>query len=97
MTDTKRYFTVDDGGCDYTIVARDVEHAKQIMRDSGVEFTKEDGDSAPVDDPAFDSLEWVELLGERLYKIRVHQDDNASGPTVPLIDCNLGDWFSSEF
>jgi hypothetical protein len=90
----KRYFLVGDGGCNYMIVARDVEHAKQIMK--GVEFTKEDGDSAPSDDPAFAHLEWREIAQERAATIQIQHDDGRPAP-YPLTEADLGDWFSSEF
>jgi len=95
-TDTDRkYIAVDDGGCEYVIVARDIEHAKQILREHSVEFTKEDGDSAPMDDPAFAGLEWCELGAERAARIKVHTDDGRG--IVSLSDCQIGDFFCSEW
>lgn len=91
----KRFFAVDDGGDSYTIVARDVEHAKQILRDHGVEFTKDDGDSAPIDHPEFAALKWHEISAERVARTTVFLDDGRN--KIPLVDAELGDFFSSEF
>lgn len=92
----KRFFTVDDGGASYTFVARDVEHCKQLLRDVGAEFTKEDGDSAPVDDPAFADLDWQEHTQDDAKCIRCHPDDGGK-PAQPLTTYELGTWFSSEY
>lgn len=95
-TGAKRYFGVDDGGNDYTIVAVSVEHAKAILRAYGVEFTKEDGDSAPIDDPAFANLDWYELSPAAVAKLqRCHTDDGRG--VIPLTECQLGDFFCSEW
>jgi hypothetical protein len=91
----KKYFGVDDGGAEYIIVARDVEHAKQVIRDHGIEFTKEDGDSAPIDDPAFASLSWDEIPPERAAALKVSVDDGRA--SIPLADAELGDFFCSEW
>lgn len=93
----KRYFTVDDGGTDYTIVAADLDHAKCLLRTSGVEFTTEDGDSAPIDDPRFADLRWIELSPEFAAKARVATGDSGAPPVIPLSECKVGDWFCSEY
>lgn len=97
MPDVKRFFHVDDGGDDFTIVARDVEHAKQILRDHGIEFTKDDGYSAPIDHPEFAELEWREMSPGWVSRTRVHLDDRPGSVSVPLAECKLGDFFSSEW
>lgn len=91
-SEVKRFFDVDDGGASYTIVARDVEHAKQILRDHGVEFTTESGDSASIDHPAFADLEWRECSPDGRH---VFLDDGCN--RIPLAEATLGDFFSSEY
>lgn len=92
----KRFFHVDDGGATYTMVARDQEHAKSLLRDVGVEFTDESGDSAPIDDPRFADLEWKELSLEQAQKRIVSLGDSGAGPKAPLAECTIGDFFTSE-
>jgi hypothetical protein len=91
MMSNKRFFQgeEDDSGVTYTVVARDIDHAKQIMRDSGAEF----GDpSGPFDQVPF---EWVEVDAERATRIKCNRDDG--NPSVPLAECDLGDRFCSEW
>lgn len=92
----KRFFTVDDGGATYTFVARDLEHCKQMLRDVGAELTKEDGDSAGIDDPAFADLEWIEHTQDEASRIKCHPDDGGK-PSQPLPTYELGAWFCSEY
>lgn len=94
----KKFFEVDDGsGVDYTIVARDVEHAKEILRSHGVEFTKEDGYSASIDHPEFASLEWRELLLEQA-EVKMTIEDGGNQPyRAPLSQRRLGDFYCSEW
>lgn len=89
----RRFFKLGDGGAYYWFVARDQDHAREILRAHGVELTKPDGYSAPVDDPALD-LEWTELTAARAAEIRTHDEDNI---TMPLADRKMGDWFCSEW
>jgi hypothetical protein len=88
-----RYFNADDGGLDYTIVATDLEHAKSILRASGLEFCNDAGDSVPYDQAEFT---WHEYTAERAAKIRCYEDDGSIGPW-PLNTFALGEWFCSEF
>ncbi len=88
-----RYFQADDGGVDYTIVARDLDHAKELLRASGVEFTNDDGDSVPFDSA---TLAWIELSAARAAKLRVFEDDGGKGPW-PLNTFAIGEWFCSEY
>jgi hypothetical protein len=94
-----RYFEVDDGGCRYIIVSYNLDHAKQILLDHGVEFTKDDGTSAPVDDPAFAAIEWKEVSAENADKRMVHFEDapTAKDGKCKLSECAPGDWFSTEW
>jgi hypothetical protein len=93
----KRFFHVDDGGASYYIVARDLEHAKQLLRDSCVEFTADDGDSYPIDAPEVAGIEWREFSAQDAAKKRVWLGDDGSPPQSVLAACAVGDWFTSEF
>ena len=88
-----RYFNADDGDVDYTIVATDLEHAKSILRASGIQFYDEDtGKGVPYDDAR---LTWIEYSAERAAKITCYEDDGSIGPW-PLNTFALGEWFCSE-
>lgn len=94
---SNRYFHVDDGGCDYYLVARDREHARSLLLDAGVEFVDDDGVCYPLSEPATDLfVNWVELTPEQASLKRCHLNDN-DGNVKPLSECDLGDWFSSEW
>jgi hypothetical protein len=85
-----RYFGADDGDVDYTIVARDLDHAKEILRASGMEF----GDPSLPFDQA--DLTWHEVSRERAARIRVHDDDRRGG--VHALDTYpAGEWCCSEW
>lgn len=98
---TQRYFYCDDGDISYTVVARDLDHARELLLASGMEATNPDtGDSFPWKDATW--LEWGEYTApERIAKIRVHDDDRrGSGPDGkgwPIDTFRPGDWFCSEW
>jgi len=92
----KRFFTVDDGGASYYLVAHDLEHAKQLLRDSGVKFTSEDGDSHSIDAPEVADVEWREVSAQDAAKKRVMLGDDGTPPESVLAVCEIGDWFTSE-
>lgn len=92
----KRFFHADDGGASYYLVARDLDHAKQLLRDSGVEFTAEDGDSYPIDAPEVASAEWREISAQDATRRRVRLGEDGAPPESVLAACALGDWFTSE-
>jgi hypothetical protein len=94
---TKRFFAVDDGGVSYYIVSRDLEHAKQLLREVGVEFASEDGWSHPIDAPEVASIEWKEMSAEVAAQKRVWLGDGGTAPQAILAACEIGDWFSSEY
>lgn len=96
MTVVKRFFCVDDGGASYYLVARDLDHAKQLLRDSGVEFTADDGDAYPIDAPEVAGVEWIEISAQDAARRRVWLGDSGAPPQSVLAACNLGDWFTSE-
>lgn len=100
----KRFFNVDDGGIDYSVVAADLEHAKRLLRAHGVEMMSKEEDvegemfglSVPVGDPR-SAEEWTEITLERAKNIRVALGDDGAPPVVPLAECKVGDWFCSEY
>jgi hypothetical protein len=93
----KRFFHVDDGGASYYLVACDLDHAKQLLRDAGVEFTAEDGNAYPIDAPEVSAVAWREISAQDAVLKRVWLGDNGAPPQSALASCALGDWFTSEF
>ena len=92
----KRFFHADDGGASYYLVARDLDHAKQLLRDAGVEFTSDDGDSYPIDAPEVASATWREISAQDATRRRVRLGEDCAPPESVLSACALGDWFTSE-
>lgn len=92
----KRFFLVDDGGASYCLVASDLEHAKHLLREAGVEFTADDGSSYPIDAPEVASVEWREISVQDAARKRVWLGDDGAPPQSVLATCELGDWFTSE-
>jgi hypothetical protein len=92
----KRFFHADDGGASYYLVARDLDHARQLLRDAGVEFTSDDGDSYPIDAPEVASAVWREISAQDAARRRVRLGDDGAPPESVLAACALGDWFTSE-
>ena len=97
LASSKRFFHADDGGATYYLVANDMEHAKQLLRDSGVEFTAEDGYSYPIDAPEVATASWREISAQDAARKRVWLGDNGAAPQSVLAACAVGDWFTSEF
>jgi hypothetical protein len=92
----KRFFHVDDGGASYYLVARDIGHAKQLLRDSRVEFTADDGASYPIDAPEVADVEWREMSSQDAANKCVWLGDDGAPPQAKLSSCDVGDWFTSE-
>jgi hypothetical protein len=87
MTVAKRFFRADDNGVDYWFVAANMEHAKRLIIEAGVDLDD-------LDEPA----EWSELTEEAAKAIRCNtSDDNRGRGTIPLAECDLGEWFCSEW
>lgn len=88
----KRFFHLDDDGCIwYLVVARDLEHAKQTLREVHCLFGPAE---SPMD--AADTLTWTEMDAARVsgYRRCATQDDRG---VIALADAEIGDWFSSEW
>jgi len=90
----RRFFQLDDG-TSYFIVARSPEHAEQIMREAGVEFSAE---GLPYDTAKIRGLlSWQEMSADHALIRHVHLNDGAGNGPVPLTQCEIGDWFCSEW
>ncbi len=90
----KRFFEMDDGGADYIVVALGQEHAERIMRNAGIDFA----DGVSYDTAKENGLiRWEEMPKERAIAKRVHRNDGDGQDPVPLVQCEIGDWFCSEW
>jgi hypothetical protein len=101
--DQKRFFVIDDGDVDYWIVALDMEGAKHTV--SGVEF----GDGCRLDDAIRGGMTTLEeISAERAATVTCHikEDANADRRSarlaagrnpIPLAECEVGEWFCSEW
>lgn len=88
----KRFFELDDDGCIfYFIVARDLDHAKDLMRESKSLFGP---DEVRFDEAT--TLTWTEMaVADVAKKTRCHTQDDRG--TIPLADANVGEWFCTEW
>lgn len=96
MTDGKRFFHVDDDGAAYYVVANDLDHAKQILGEVGVELCDKDGDSYPIGSPEIADIEWQEISEQDAARRSVWLGVDGAGPRTVLSACEVGDWFTSE-
>lgn len=99
----KRFFVIDDGGVDYWIVAFDMEGAKAAVK--GVDF----GDGCSLDDAIRAGMtEIEEISAERAAAVRCHIEEDvdadrrkarmaAGRNPIPLSECDVGEWFCSEW
>ena len=91
MINVKRFFRLDDGCVSYLLVARDLDHAKQLLRESNCMFGPGE---LPLDAAA--TLTWSEMdAAQVVQKQRCHTED-ARG-CIPLAEADVGDWFCSEW
>lgn len=102
-----KFFEIDDDGdADYTIVARDRAHALEMIK--GIEF----GDPSRPFEQAVDihdkPLELTPITMERAAKLRCRIEEGEDQPYIrwliaqgrnplPLSECDVGDWFCSEW
>lgn len=91
---TKRFFKLYDGA-DYFVVARTPEHAEQILQDAGLEFCAEGLPYATA--KANGLLAWEELPADQSITKREYLNDRTGDSPVPLAQCEIGDWFCSEW
>lgn len=92
---TKHFFVLDDDGADYLVVANSPEHAEQILRDAGIEFTAE---GLPYDvAKSRNLLSWKEINIKRATELQVHLNEGSTGDLTPLVQCEIGAWFCSEW
>ncbi len=95
MTTTeKRYFMLDDSGhVQYFIVATDLLHAKQVMRESHCLFGPLE---VSFDQASPEVLTWTQMSADDVAKkARCHTDDERG--TIALVDAQIGDWFCTEW
>ncbi len=87
MTDgiTKRFFQAIDGSASWFVVASDMDHAKLVLKEQGVDF-----------DLDFDDLNWVEMTPGQVEKKQRCATDDERG-TIRLSEANLGEWFCTEW
>lgn len=94
---TKRYFTFEDGGgATYAVVALDEAFAIKAL--GGVEFGYPSEPFAKATDEDGNALKMREIGPDMAARIRVDttEDDRGRG-RIPLTECDLGEWFSSEY
>lgn len=89
----KRFFELDDGAY-YLVVAHDPEHAVEIVRAAGIDFTCF---GIPYDEAiARGDMFWRELSAADVARHeRVHTQDDRG--IIPLADARVGEWFCSEW
>lgn len=99
----KKFFVIDDGGVDYWIVAPDMDSAKDTV--GGVEF----GDGQTLDAAILSGNTSIEEMNADVAaKVRCHieEDENADRMRarlaagrnpIPLTECEIGEWFCSEW
>ena len=95
----KRFFNLEDDHANYVVVATykisAEEHAEQIMRETGIEFSYP---SVSYDEAkASGVFDWSEMSDERVASTRVHRQEAEHPDPVPLAASDVGDWFCSEF
>lgn len=94
----KRFFYIDDGGCDYWFVARDAEHVRDIVIAHGLEFCDDDGWSHRWGHPKVAHLKIEEVTSDSARRIRCNTDDDGRGRgVIALAACDVGEWFCSEW
>jgi hypothetical protein len=93
---TKRFFKFDIDGASYWVAAVDLPHARRVLRESGTEFGQE---GRPFDETKENGLVTEqELSHEQAFKTRCDSSEDGKGHgTIPLSECELGEWFSSEY
>lgn len=85
-----RHFECDDDGCQWFIVAVNLEHAKEILRRNCDAFGQ---NGVPFDQA---ELIWTELSTEVVSKKMKCWRDDSVEPT-PLAQCHIGEAFCSEW
>lgn len=94
----KRFFHVDDDGASHSVVAIDKQHAVRLLDYAGNHYSQ-DGDKSIAEALASGVAKIFEIGFERAMTVRCHtqdSDDPGRG-TIPLSECRIGEWFSSEY
>ncbi len=92
MVDEKRFFRIDDDGhVEYFVVARDLDHAKEIVGKAGFEY----GQEGVTFDKAT-ALTWTEMSPTQVAsRARCYTEDHRG--MIPLTDAVIGDIFCTEW
>lgn len=90
----RRFFECHDGGADWIVVARDLEHAQSLLREIEAGFGSH---GLPYDAAMRQGiLAWEEMTSEQVAKrTRCSREDG--NPPFPLSEAVIGDLFCSEF
>jgi len=90
----KRYFRFDDGAR-FWVVANDQPHAVAILDATGSEFGGLGTMTAAL---AAGGVFWIEMDTESAANTMCDtSEDNRARGRIPLTDCDVGEWFSSEW
>lgn len=77
------------------MVAQSQEPAEQILHNVGIEFSTE---GLPYNEAKIRGLlSWREMSAEQALSQRVYLYDRTSDSPVPMTQCEIGDWFCSEW
>lgn len=93
VIEAKRFFKINDEDAHHFVIASDLEHVARIMRATNIEF----GDSGSTFDIALltGAVKVQELDVDRASEVmRVVLNDDRH--RVPLSECDIGEWFSTE-
>lgn len=93
----KRYFKIEDrDGATYYVVDENEESARDRLRDSGVEFGQYSLSFYAAMERGM--LKTTELTAQRASEIRCDTaDDDRGRGRIALSECDLGEWFSTEY
>lgn len=89
----KRFFKFEIDGATYWVVAVDLDNARDVLRESGAEFGQEGESLDSATERGLVSSK--EITGTRV-KVDTSEDDRGRG-MIPLSECDLGEWFTSEY
>jgi hypothetical protein len=98
----KRFWLVEDGGVEWSIVANDRDHAIALLRDLGAEWEIWDSGTRSVSVVGIDRAlamdeAWIRELEpeEVARRQRCHTEDERG--VIPLAEAAIGDLFCSEW
>lgn len=96
----KRFFMFDVDGAHHSAVALDRAHAIRLLHHAGDVYTQE-GDKSIEEALASGAATVIEIDTDRASRKMCHTEDAAGGRPprgkIPLSECEIGEWFSSEY